>query len=313
MKKVIKINFIIFGILAVLFIAVILFFFQFTHGRKEMDIGAMAQGETGQRYLNAIKECELWLAEQDSESVSITSFDGLELQGLYIPAENPRACIILMHGYRSSGINDFSGVMPFYVENGFSVLLVDQRACGKSEGKYITFGVYERQDALYWAEYMDMRLENEIPIVLHGLSLGGTSVMMAADLSLPKTVCGIIADCGFTSPYDIIAHCGKEWFNIPAYPMVDILSAATKILGGFGYRACSTLDTLAASDLPIFLIHGSEDTFVPPSMTEKNIAAAKNCKGYLLVPGAGHALSYLISEQQYQESILAYLDEILPH
>ncbi|MBQ3176778.1 MAG: alpha/beta hydrolase [Clostridia bacterium] len=312
MKKAMKICLIVLAVLLVVFTAVILFFFQFTHGRKEMDLESMGgNGSVWQNYIQSIDACNAWLAERETEEVSITSFDGLQLYGTYIPAEEAKACMILMHGYRSTGIQDFSGLIPFYGDNGYSILLIDQRACGRSEGKCISFGVNERIDAQSWAEYMDGRLEGKMPIILHGLSLGGATVMMAADLPMPASVRGIISDCGFTSPYDIIAHCGKAWFHIPAFPMVDILSGATELLGGFGYRDCTTLDTLAESDLPILLIHGGKDDFVPTYMTEENYAAAKNCKGKLIVPEAGHALSYITDPDAYRQAVTIYLEEIL--
>jgi len=278
-----------------------------------MSLESMASdGPIWKKYVQSIENCTEWLEKRETEEIWITSFDNLKLYGTYIPAETPKACVILMHGYRSTGIYDFSGVIPFYVENGYSVILVDQRACGRSEGKYISFGVNERMDALSWAQYADARFESKTPIIMHGLSLGGATVMMSADLPYPDSVCGLISDCGFTSPYDIIAHCGKEWLHIPSFPIVDILSLTVKNLLGFGYRDCSSTEALKSSDLPIFLVHGEADDFVPAYMTEENYAAAQNCKGKLIVPEAGHALSYLLETETYQKAISAYLNDILP-
>ncbi|MBQ2725293.1 MAG: alpha/beta hydrolase [Clostridia bacterium] len=312
MPKVVKIILIAAGVLLVLLAAVILFFIQFTHGRKEMDLESMKNdGPVWDQYVQAIDNCREWMAERETEEVTVTSFDGLKLYGTYIPAENPKACVILMHGYRSTGLYDFSGVIPYYGENGYSMIVVDQRACGRSEGKYISFGINERMDALTWATYADKRFEGKTPIVMHGLSLGGATVMMSADLPYPESVRGLISDCGFTNPYDIIAKCGQDWFHIPPFPMVDLLSLSVKTFLGFGYRDCSSVDALKASDLPIFLIHGEADDFVPAYMTEENYAAAKNCKGKLIVPEAGHALSYITATEAYQEAITAYLNDIL--
>ncbi len=293
--------------------AALLYFFHFAHDGKPMDLERMNKGggPIWQQYLKLKQDGERWLTERQSEEVTITSRDGLKLQAIYVPAEKPRACVILMHGYRSSIMQDFGGMLPFYEEAGCSVLLVDQRGCGKSEGKYITFGIKERLDALDWARYMDGRLEGKTPIVLHGLSLGGATVMMASDLPLPEAVAGAISDCGFTSPYDILAHCGKAWFHIPAFPMVDLLSMVAKLLAGIGYRDCSTLEVLARSDLPLLLIHGGKDNFVPTYMTEQNYAAAKSCRGKLIVEEASHGLSYLTAPERYQKAVLDFLDEVL--
>lgn len=264
-------------------------------------------GPVWRAYKNMMNEGAAWLERQNTQQVSIISFDGLRLQGTYIPVNHPKACVILFHGYRSSGLQDFGGLPPFYAEQGFDVLLVTHRACGESEGKYITFGINERQDALGWAEYMDERYSGNLPIFLHGLSMGATTVMMASNLSLPERVVGLVADCGFTTPYDIIAHCGKQWFKVPAFPMVDLLSLVSKAITGCGYRDCSTLDALAERSLPVLLIHGGRDTFVPAYVTEGNDAAARNCKGKLIVPEAGHALSYLTDTEGYQKKLIEFM------
>ena len=288
------------------------YFFRMAHVRKPLVLETMGHNSPiWQRYKKMMDDGCAWLKTQKTEDLFITSYDGLKLHGLYIPAENPKACVILFHGFRSSGPQDFGALLPFYNKSGFSTLLIDQRACGESEGKYITFGVKERQDALSWAQYIDQRFVGSLPIVLHGLSLGGATVMMSADLPFPKSVVGLISDCGFTSPYGIIAHCAKQWFKLPAFPMVDLLSATAKLFAGFGYKDCSTLDTLANSPLPLFLIHGAKDTFVPAYMSAKNAMAAKNCRGKLIVPEAGHATSYVMDTAHYEQELLAYLSGIL--
>lgn len=301
-------------LLAALLLAALNFFFNFAHRRrrpKRQKKPAPPANEAERRFQDMVAEGRAWVEGHPGERVSVTSFDGLRLQGLYFPADRPRACVLLFHGYRSTGLRDFGLLIPYYHDSGFSVLAVDQRACGESEGTYITFGVKERQDVLAWARYMDGRLGGQVPLVLEGLSLGAATVMMAADLPLPASVRGIIADCGFTSPWDIIAHCARLWYRLPAFPLVHLLSAYTRLRAGFGYRDCSTLDTLARSSLPVLFIHGGEDRFVPTYMTEQNYEAAAGWKRKRVVPGAGHAMSYPTDQAGCQKALLEFMDHIL--
>lgn len=301
-------------LLAALLLAALNFFFNFAHRRrrpKQQKPPAPPVTEAARRFLEMTEAGRAWTERHPGERVSLISFDGLRLRGLYFPADKPRACVLLFHGYRSWGLQDFGLLIPYYHERGFSVLAVDQRACGESEGTYITFGVKERQDVLSWARSMDRRLEGRVPLVLEGLSLGAATVMMAADLPLPASVRGIIADCGFTSPWDIIAHCAKLWYRLPAFPMVPLLSLYTKLRAGFGYRDCSTLDTLARSRLPLLLIHGGEDHFVPTRMTERNYEAAAGWKRKRIVPGAGHAMSYPTDPDGCRRALMEFMDHIL--
>ena len=299
-------------ILLLLSLLAVEFFFQFAHRRRPQKAdNPERMGPLWRAYHDQMVEGIAWFERQKAETVTITSFDGLKLVGSYLPAEKPRACVLLFHGYRSTGLRDFAPLLPFYYRNGFSALLVDQRSCGKSEGTYITFGVRERQDALAWARYMDQRLGGQVPLVLEGISLGGATVMMAADLPLPASVAGIISDCGFTSPWDIIAHCGRLWFHLPPFPAVSLVSLAARARTGAGYRDCSTLDTLSRSALPLLLIHGGKDNFVPTCMTEQNYQAAAGWKRKVIVPEAGHGLSYLLDQGRCQQELLAFMDQIL--
>lgn len=301
---------VIFGVLLVGLLAVLEHFFKFAHLRKpEEPVDPERLSGPWKKYWGMIREGMDWIESHETETVTVTSFDGLKLHGLYIPAERPRACVLLFHGYRSTGRKDYAALVPYYNEHGLSVLVVDQRACGESEGRYIAFGALERRDAVTWAEYMADRL-GDLPLVLEGISMGATTVMLAAGLPLPKTVRGVIADCGFTSPFDIIAHCAKKWFHLPTFPLVYLLSGYCRLRAGFGYRDCSTLDALAKSRLPVCMIHGAADDFVPTYMTEQNHAAAAGPKKKLVVPEAGHGLSYLLDMAGCRRELLAFMDYI---
>jgi len=313
MKLLKKILLILLAVLILLLAAVTVFFFYFAHGRNFPDLASLVPQDNPvfQSYMELEARGRTWLETQETEQVSVTSYDGLQLQAVYAPAENAKACVILMHGYRSNGLRDFGGLLSFYGEKGYSVLLVDQRACGKSEGKYITYGVKERQDALTWAQYIHQRYDGQLPVILHGLSMGGATVMMAAELPLPDSVVGIISDCGFTSPYEIMAHCSRSWFRLPPFPILDFFSLIAKPLVGIDYRDCDTRDILAESEYPLLLIHGGKDTFVPTRMSEENFSAAKNCKGLLIVDEATHALSYMEDPDAYEQAVSAFMDDVL--
>ena len=80
-----------------------------------------------------------------------------------------------------------------------NILLIEQRGCGISGGKYITFGMTERYDVLTWIDWLNRETDGNLPIFLDGISLGGATVLMALELNLPDNVAGVIDDCGYTS------------------------------------------------------------------------------------------------------------------
>ena len=241
------------------------------------------------------------------------SFDGLKLVGNYYKSGNSKRTIIIFHGYRSSGIRDFSCAVRLYNELGLNVLLVDQRSHGRSEGKYITFGVNERKDVAAWINYVLKKCGSDCEIVLGGLSMGATTVMMAAGTSLPKNVTGIIADCGFTSPKEIIFKVAKTRYHVGGaiLPLVvGIMNVYCRIFGRFNIYGLSTVDSLKKSHIPIIIIHGAADGFVPYWMSERNFEAANEPKKLITVKNADHGMSFLYDEKGVTAEITEFLNSI---
>lgn len=310
MKLAVTIVLIVAAALLLALAAICIYFFRFAHRRTDSMTNQLLSSDVRVAYKDMVTEGLAYIESHEHESVTVTSFDGLKLHGIYVPTPNARAAILCFHGYRSEGLQDFAPMPEYYNSLGLNVLIVDQRACGKSEGKYTTFGILERQDVITWARYMDERLGG-MPLLLDGISMGASTVMLAAELPLPASVQGIIADCGFTSPWDIIAHCGKQWFRIKPFPLVHILSGVSRVIFGGGYRSCSTLTSLAKSTLPLLLLHGADDDFVPAYMSEQNYESAAGYKRKLIVPGAGHGLSYLVDQKRCQQELKDFADYVL--
>lgn len=255
-------------------------------------------------YKEQMKAGEEWIRARQMETVSIQSHDGLKLVGHYLNA-GARKTLILFHGYRSRAYRDFSCVAEYYHSLGFNLLFVDQRAHGESEGKHICFGALERLDCVRWAEYIDRRVGGDI--FLDGISMGASTVLMAAGEQLPDSVRGIIADCGFTSPGAIMEKVMTVDLKIPKWPLFQLVSLFIRLRAGFGVEEYSTLKALEKNRLPILFLHGKDDRFVPCSMTEQAYAACSSEKEMLLVEGAGHGVSYLVDRQSCQQALERFL------
>lgn len=230
------------------------------------------------------------------EEVLVTSFDGTQLRGVYAPAENACGTVILFHGWRSSSERDFSCILGIYIEKKFNILLVDERAHGKSGGKYITFGINESRDAICWIDFINSRENGAYPVFLEGLSMGATTVMMACGRGLPSSVKGVIADCGFTSPKEIILHVIKG-YRLPAKLIFPFVSFWFRVLAKTDPNY-STLDALENCNVPLLIIHGEDDKFVPCDMSRRNFEVCRSEKTLLTVPGAGHGASYIVDSEK---------------
>lgn len=226
------------------------------------------------------------------EDVFVTSYDNLRLHGKLYTVENATGTIALFHGWRSSGINDFSCIIPHYLEMNYNVLLVSQRAHGKSEGKYICMGVKEKYDCKIWLEYIAQRFGKDHCIIAEGISMGGATVLMASELELPQNVKAIISDSGFTCAKDVVMSIAKQHKILP-YPIVWFVRLWFGLFGGCSMSKDSTIKAMSKNTLPVLFIHGESDSFVPCEMTLKTYAAAKSDKYILTVPCADHGQSYL--------------------
>ena len=259
---------------------------------------------------DVILQGKAWTEERKPQEVSTTSYDGLKLVGEYIPCENARGTVIMFHGWNASPTSDFGAGLPYYQSFGLNILLVHQRAQGKSEGKYMTFGIKERRDVHSWVAWHRERF-GETPIVLVGLSMGAATVMMACGEDLPECVKGVIADCGFTSPYEIICSVLRT-VHLPTRPLADMVGWYTKWLADFGLKEYSTLTAMKKMKLPLFLAHGQADTFVPCHMSQSAYdACACEDKHFLCVPEATHGMSFIVQPTEYQTALRDFFTRCL--
>ena len=240
------------------------------------------------------------------KTVEIKGPGGEKLVGHLRLCENADRIIIAVHGWRSSWNNDFGIISDFWKDNGCHVLYVEQRGQNSSEGKYMGFGMIERYDCLCWIDWVMEHLDSSLPIYLAGISMGASTVLMTLGLNVPKNVCGVIADSGFTSPHDIWKHVSENNLHL-SYKMIGFLAdSMCKKKINMSTKEYSTKVALSNSCVPVLLIHGTDDRFVPVSMTYENYLAAKGEKELLIVPGAGHGRSYLVDKNRYQRAVLRF-------
>lgn len=300
------------SILVLLFFFICIYCFGLAVVRgKELDLADehAVKGTAWEPYTTEIQQGVAWIEAQHPERVSITSRDGLRLAGHYLDCNGAKRVILLMHGYRSKGKNDFSCVAKFYFDQGYSLLFVDQRAHGESEGKYIGFGVLERYDCLKWIEYILRRFGPDTVIFLGGISMGATTVLMASGLELPENVKGIIADCGFTFPWDIIACVMKRDYHLPKIPILPVMSLISKLIAGYGFRDASTEAALQKNKVPVLFVHGTADGFVPCEMTKRNYEYCIAEKKLLLIDGADHGTSYIVNPDLCKKELVSFLKQ----
>ena len=269
------------------------------------DLAKMAEYASNMSYVGE------WAAKQHFEDVNIHSTDGLLLHAYYLAAPSPSdKLVIVHHGYTSNAMDSCTHAL-FFHNLGYEVLLLDLRAHGKSEGEFVGFGILDRFDTLEWVKYCRERFGDGIKIVLHGTSMGGATVLMALGLpEIQSAVSAVIADCAYTSPYEIFAHVVEKDYHLPPEEILKGAGERSKAAAGYSFDEYSTLDALQDNHVPVLFIHGMEDKFVPTWMTQKNYDACTSMKKLLFVENAGHGSSVFENLELYEQTEKEFLAEV---
>ena len=249
----------------------------------------------GEEYLPYREQMIQWIKETRAlphEDMQITSFDGLTLRGRYYEYAPGAPIELMLHGYRGNSERDMCGGVQRCFALGRSALVVDQRACGRSEGTVITFGAKEHKDCLCWVQHMVQRFGPDVKIILTGISMGAATVVMASGCELPDNVIGVLADCGCSSAKEIIKLVIRNRIGLPpdlAYPFVRL---GARLFGDFDPDTASPVDAIQNTKVPVIFYHGDADDFVPCYMSRDMYDACPSRKNLVTIPGAAHGLSF---------------------
>ncbi len=269
------------------------------------------RGTPTEYMIDEIERGKRMIKEGKSERVSITSYDGLRLSARLFTVPNAKKTAILIHGYRSAGHIDFAGIFRELPHRGYNVLIIDHRAAGESEGDAISYGVKERYDVEAWCRYVSERFGEDERIVLMGCSMGASAALMASELPYVKArVAGIIADCGYSTPREQFRYVLRRKYHLPEFPVLWVSELVCRRRDGWRFDDASAPRALASTTVPVLLIHGDADRYVPVSFTLDNYEACASRKELLIVSGAPHGLSYCKAPALYMAKVDEFLESI---
>ncbi len=249
-----------------------------------------------------------WLDSKSllTNDIFIKSNDNLKLHGIFINNNSSKKIFVVVHGYRSSALNNLFISFPMYYDKGYNILLIDQRCTGKSEGKYITMGIKESDDIISWVKYLNKKYKG-YEIVLAGISMGASTILMASnELKKSMNVKYIVADCGYNNPYQEIKYIFKKYCHINGSLFLFMINNWCKLIAKFDLKSKDTTLSISKCNIPILFIHGASDRIVPVENSRLNYKNY-NYKKDLLIVDAPHALSYFVSSEEYLEKIYKIL------
>ncbi len=254
-----------------------------------------------------------WFNSVASSELCISSKDKLQLFATLIKtnADTPKGVVLLFHGYRSSGVRDLCLQTRILHNAGYHLLIADQRSHGRSEGKYICYGIKEREDVMLWRDKIAELFGSEFPVCLMGLSMGGATVLMTSELvnAEDKGVRCVVADCPFSKPLDIVAHVMKKNHKLSSLPLIHFVNLWCRVLAHFGLSQASSKKAAKYTHLPILLFHGEKDDYVPTRFSFDIQSSAPDRIHLITVKDAAHGEAIFCDERLYTEELLVFLEK----
>jgi len=218
------------------------------------------------------------------ESVTISTEDGVALDGWFVPVSQARGLLLFFHG-NAGNISHRLDSLKIFNELGLATLIFDYRGYGRSEGEPSEEGTYRDAEAA-WRFVTEGRHIPPREVVLFGRSLGAA---IAAHLATRHTPGALIIESAFTSVPDLAAE---------LYPFLP-----ARWLARFRY---STQADLVSVLCPLLVVHSRDDEIIPFAHGQRLFAVANEPKRLLELRG-GHNDGFLVSRHTYVDGLHTFL------
>jgi len=224
------------------------------------------------------------------EEVFFTAEDGVRIHAFYLPAPGARRALLFLHGNAGNASHRLPNAADL-VQLECSVLVIDYRGYGLSEGRATEAGVYA--DARAGLRHLiEQRGFPESRVIVFGRSLGGA---VAVDLAQERELAGVILESTFPSVADIVS-------NGPAGALLGLLA-------GRRFDSASKIGRIRA---PLLFFHGDRDDVIDHELGRRLFEIAPQPKAFETVPGAGHNDLTQVGGRPYFDRIREFLEEVAP-
>lgn len=249
-----------------------------------------------------------WYLKVPKEEISIKSYDNITLKGMFIPSIDKESTnlAIVVHGYHAN-LEDMIIIAKLYSDLGFKVMLLDMRGHGLSQGTFTTLGHYEKYDIKKWIHFALRTYGATDSILLHGVSMGASTIFLSSTLRLPQNVKFIVADSGFDNLLKMLWTNTKPVVARFFLPGVSILSFLSR---RFFLGSINVHKAVKNNKIPLMIIHGEQDDKIPFTVGKSLYEISKvPYKEFFPVPNCKHGLGYVVDKPGYEARLIKQLKQ----
>jgi hypothetical protein len=243
-------------------------------------------------------------AQPPWRELAIEPSGGPRLRAWLAEGDPGRPAVVLVHGHNDH-LESQRGSGERFHRGGFTVLLPDLRAHGRSEGKYSTLGGYERDDVRASLAELRRRGHGGHGFLLIGASMGAVTVLRAA--AEEPDVSAVVAEAPFDDYRSTVEHHARLYYGMPAwFPLVPAAIAVAEWRAGFDASEVSAVEAARRTRARLLLILDEKDTRMPEPVVRRVFDAHPGPKQLWVAPGARHAGAY--SASGYWETVMGFVD-----
>jgi len=252
-----------------------------------------------------------WFERIPKSEHVIESIDGLKLHASFISNKNSNLCVILCHGYSVSRKSMSVFARHYYESFNANVCMIDARAHGLSEGNTIGFGYHDRNDLHQWINELKLEYGPNTQFIVHGVSMGASTLLYASLDGFDMSVKGIISDSAFIDLKPIFIRQMKQIYHLPAFPFINLVGLFMRFIYRIPFDKTNIIKQKDKLLIPCLIIHGTSDRFVPYEMAETLNDLYPVYHQFLPVENAKHALAFSVDPDAYKTEIDKFLNYCL--
>lgn len=217
------------------------------------------------------------------EDITVTTEDGVAINGWLIPKPGAKSTLLFFHG-NAGNISDRLMKLRFFYEMGVNTFIIDYRGYGRSQGVPSEEGVYRDGRAAY--DFLKSRKDiGDLPIIIYGGSLGGA---VAIDVALHRPVEGLIIDSSFPSAAAV---------SRIIYPAIPTFFMSIKF---------DSIRKIKGMSMPKLFMHSTDDGVIPFRLGQELYEAAPGPKDFVTLTG-GHNDAHIDCKDKFLGAIEVFL------